>query len=252
MKAIDVHVYYGKWYFPIPYRSVDDILEAMGRRNIEQALMMSSLSIIGDFARGNEMLFADIAGHDNLYGYCYINGNYVAESFEQMEMYLPLRQCCGIKYHPEYSGKRPDDAEVRPLFEKLAYEYKKPALIHSWPYGEHGNATPSSHPRFIAGLAERLPELRIVMGHMGGPEWQEAIDIAKPYSNLYLDTGSSYTHYDKVKSAVEALGAERVLFGSGFTECNLDAQMGVVLESEISDSERETVFYGAAAQLFNL
>lgn len=38
MKTIDVHVYYGKWYFPIPYRSVDAILKAMKVRDIEKAL----------------------------------------------------------------------------------------------------------------------------------------------------------------------------------------------------------------------
>jgi len=252
MRVIDVHVYFGKWYFPIPEKSIDDILEIMATRNVEKAIMMSSLSIVQDFREGNARLFEGIDGHDNLFGYCFINGNYIEESIDEMKRYLPMPNCKGIKYHPEYSGKRPDDADVLPLFEMLAREYGKPALIHSWPYGEHGNATPNSHPRFLAALAERLPELQIVMGHMGGPEWREAIEIARPYPNLYLDTGSSYTYFDKVKAAVDVLGAERVLFGSGMTEGSVDMQLGVVLDSMISDEEKDVVLYEGAKGLFDL
>lgn len=252
MQAIDIHVYHGKWYFPIPEKSIADVLDIMAVRGIEKAILMSSLSILQDFRQGNAAVFAEVAPHDNLYAYCYVNGHYLKESVEEMERYLPNPKCKGIKYHPEYSGKRPDDDDVIPLFEMLADKYGKPALIHSWPYGEHGNLSPMSHPRSIAELACKLPQLSIIMGHMGGPEWKEAIEIARPYPNLYLDTGSSYTHYDKVKAAVDALGAARVLFGSGMTEASVDAQLGVILDSAISEEERRMVLYGSAARLFDL
>ena len=252
MKIIDIHVYYGKWYFPIPDKSLDDILTIMDSRRIEKAIAMSSISILQDFREGNAKLFNDISKYERIYGYCYINGNYLKESLAEMAAYLPLAQCRGVKYHPEYSNKRPDDKDVLPLFESLAFDYQKPALIHSWPYGEHGNPTPKSHPTFIKNLADKIPELKLVAGHMGGPEWQEAIEIVKSSPNIYLDTGSSYTHYDKVKSAVDELGAERVLFGSGMTEGNIDAQLGVVFDSKISDGEKNTVLYEAAAKLFDL
>ena len=252
MKAIDIHVYYGKWYFPLPDKSIEDILAIMARNDLEKAILMSSISINYDFREGNRKVFEGIADHDNLFGYCYINGHYLDESVEEMKQYLPLPKCKGIKFHPEYSNKRPDDEDIFPLFERLARDYRKPALIHSWPHGEHGNPTPMSHPRYHAKLAERLPELKIVMGHMGGPEWEEAIEIAKPYPNLCLDTGTSYTHYDKVKAAVDALGADRVLFGSGMTEGTLETQLGVIYDSAISDEDKQTVLYGAAEKLFCL
>lgn len=252
MKKIDVHVYYGKWYFPIPYKSVEDIKEIMRKRDIEKVIMMSSMSIIQDFREGNRELFEDIDGEESLYGYCFVNGNYVAESLEEMARYLPLPNCKGIKYQPEYSNKRPDDPDVRPIFETLSIDYAKPALIHSWPIGEHGNAEANSHPRFIAALAEELPGLNIVMGHMGGPQWRETIEIVKPYPNLYPDICASYTHFDKVKAAVDALGPYRVLFGSGMCEINPDTQIGVVVDSEISDEDKRIVFYEAAKHLFEL
>jgi uncharacterized protein len=252
MKVIDVHVYFGKWYFPVPNKSIEDILQMMREREIEQAILMSSISILQDFREGNRKVLEAIAPYDNLWGYCFINGNYIEESLAEMERYLPLPKCKGVKYHPEYSNKAPHDPEVRPLFETLARKYKKPALIHSWPIGEHGNTRPNSHPRFHAELAAALPELNIVMGHMGGPEWVEAIEIAKPYPNLYLDICSSYTHYDKVKSAVDVLGAERVLFGTGMTEGYADTHLGVVFDSAITEEQKRIVLYEGANKLFGL
>lgn len=252
MKSIDIHVYYGRFNFVIPDKSIDDILGIMSSRNIEKAILMSSISILQDFREGNQVLFDAIEPHDNLFGYCYINGNYIEESAKEIDRYLSMAKCKGVKYHPEYSGKRPDSDDILPLFEKIAKQYKKPALIHSWPVGEHGNAMPYSHPSTIANLAAKLSELNIVMGHMGGPEWQETIEIAKPYENLYLDTGSSYTHFDKVKAAVDVLGAKRIMFGSGMTEGCVDMQFGVVLDSEITDEQKQEVLYKAAQRLFKL
>lgn len=252
MKVIDIHVYYGRFNFAIPEKSIEDILEIMSSRDIEKAILMSSLSILQDFREGNEILFEAIKGHDDLFGYCYINGNYIDESEEEIDKYLSLDKCKGVKYHPEYSGKCPDSEDVLPLFKKIATDYKKPVLIHSWPFGEHGNATPYSHPSMIANLAGKLPDLNIIMGHMGGPQWAEAVEIAKPYKNLYLDTGSSYTHAEKVKNAVDLLGADNVLFGSGMTEGSIDMQLGVVLDSEITEEQKEVVLYKAAQKLFEL
>ena len=246
-KTIETHFYFGKDYFPVRSKTLEQIQEMMAQRNIEKNVMMSYMSIFGDFQKGNKELFEAIAEHDNLYGYCYINGNYLDESIKQMKTYLPLDKCRGIKFHPEYSAKRPNDKDLLPLFEQLCFKYEKPALIHSWPVGEHSNAQSFSHPNLIAALAELLPELKIIMGHMGGPSWQEAIDIAKPYPNLYLDTVSTYTDYDKVKAAVDALGAERVIFASGGA---FDSQLGVIYDSEITEEEKKIVLYDAAERVF--
>jgi len=247
--TIEMHFYFGKDYFPVKRQSLEEILDLMAERKIKYNVMMSYMSLFGDFEKGNEELFTAIEKYDNLLGYCYINGHYMKESIKQMEMYLPLKQCGGVKFHPEYSAKRPDDDSLLPLFQELAHKYGKPINIHSWPFGEHGNPRPFSHPSCHAALAAKIPELNIIMGHMGGPEWAEAIKIAAPFPNLYLDTGSSYTHYDKVKAAVDVIGADRLLFGSG---CSFDAQLGSIYDSEITEEEKRQVLYGTAAKLFNI
>ncbi len=248
-KTIEMHFYFGSDYFPDKPKSLDEVVRMMEVRCIEKNIMMNYLCLYGDFRIGNTELFKAIQDYKELYGYCYINGHYLEDSKSQMLEFLPEEKCRGIKFHPEYSGLRPDDKRILPLFEKLAHEYDKPALIHSWPYGEHGNPQPYSHPSFIVELAKILPKLKIIMGHMGGPSWLETIEIAKPYSNVYLDMQGSYTHFDKVKAAVDALGADRVMFGSGGS---FDTQLGVVYDSEISDDDKKSVLYGTAKRVFGL
>jgi len=247
LKAIDIHVYYGHYYFAQLDYSISDLMRRMDQWNIEKAIVMSYLSLMGDFRRGDRQLFESIKGNDRLFGYCYVNGNYMAESAEHMARYLGLPECRGVKFHPEYSAKRPDDSDILPLFEKVAHEYQKPALIHSWPVGEHGNVSPGSHPRFIAELARRVPELTVIMGHMGGDQWCQAIELAKPYPNLYLDTVCTYTDYDKVKAAVDGLGRERLLLGTGG---GFSSQVPVVLDSQISDEDKRFVLYENARRIF--
>ncbi len=249
LDTIEVHFYFGKDYFPVHEPDLDEVVDLMAERKIKHNIMMSIVSIFGDFQKGNEELFNAIEKYDKLYGYCFINGHYMEESIKQMETYLPLDNCKGLKFHPEYSAKRPDDEELLPIFEEIAKKYRKPINIHSWPIGEHGNTEPYSHPRFHAALAEKIPELKIVMGHMGGPSWAEAIKIAAPYPNLYLDTVSSYTHYDKVKAAVDVIGADRLMYGSGGA---FDSQLGVIYDSEITEEERSKVLYGTAAKVFEI
>ncbi len=45
----------------------------------------------------------------------------------------------------------------------------------------------------IAGLARKYSTLPVILGHMGGANWLDAIKIAKDHTNLYLDFSASFT-----------------------------------------------------------
>ena len=54
----------------------------------------------------------------------------------------------------------------------------------------------------------------IILGHMGGYfHVDEAIDVAERYPNIILET-SAMPYPEKIREAVERIGAERVIFGS--------------------------------------
>jgi predicted TIM-barrel fold metal-dependent hydrolase len=232
--------------------TVADILAVMQALEIEKCIMMSSLSIQYDFVEGNAELAQVIDGHDNLYGYVYVNMHYPQQSLLEMEKYLPSPKFVGLKYNGEYS-RSPVNAEENDLvFDLLENKYRKPLLMHTWGFAEHGNAMAYSLPAYALELALRRPNLPVVMGHMGGPEWMPAIHAARKADNLYLDTCTSYADCDKVAEAVKLLGAERILWGSGMTENNAYMQKSVVLDAAISARQKELILYENARRLFCL
>ena len=252
MRCIDMHCYLGKWPFPIPELSVEDILRVMQRLEIEKSILMSSLSIQYDFVEGNAELAEAIAAHDNLFGYVYVNMHYPELSLLEMGKYLASPKFVGLKYNGEYSRAPVSAEEHDEIFDLLEKQYRKPLLMHTWGLAEHGNAMAYSLPAYALELARRHPNLAIVMGHMGGTEWMPAIHTARKADNLFLDTCASYADRDKVAAAVQLLGAGRILWGSGMTENNAFMQKSVVLDSAISPREKELILYENAARLFGI
>jgi predicted TIM-barrel fold metal-dependent hydrolase len=169
-----------------------------------------------------------------------------------MERYLDSAKFVGVKYNGEYSRAAACAPENREAFSLLEQRYGKPLLLHTWGLPEHGNAVAYSLPSQALELALAHPQLKIVMGHMGGTEWMSAIRATEGAPNLYLDTCASYADSDKIGAAVRILGADRVLFGSGATEGNLYMQKGAVMDAGIGQAEREEVLYGSACRVFDL
>ena len=112
----------------------------------------------------------------------------------------------GLKLHPSHDDYPADDHRLDPYME-LAQETGVPVAVHSAP-GQ-------SDPDLIRRLAERFPQVPVVLYHtyMGFPEGRaRALAHARELGNLWLET--SWCSSDFALEAVAAVGPERVLFGS--------------------------------------
>jgi hypothetical protein len=89
------------------------------------------------------------------------------------------------------------------------------------------------------------------MGHMGGDNWQEGIEAAAKTNNIYLEPCSSFPDADKVLAAVEAVGPDRVLFGSDSNLLNPAFTVGMVADTDLSIEIKRKIFYENAQRLFN-
>ncbi|MDQ3946095.1 MAG: amidohydrolase family protein [Actinomycetota bacterium] len=112
----------------------------------------------------------------------------------------------GIKLHPTLDGFRADDRALDPYL-AIAAEAGCPVACHSAP----GDADPDH----IRRLAERHPTVPVILYHtyLGPPEGRRrAVRHVLKVPNLYLET--SWCRWKTVVRFVEAVGPERVLFGS--------------------------------------
>jgi hypothetical protein len=151
----------------------------------------------------------------------------------------------GVKLHPLFGAYLPNDDIVHPIMEE-ARRAKMPVLIHS------GHA-PFSLPWSIGELAEVFPDVTIVMLHMGGGNGiyiQAAIDTAKRYGNIMLET-SHMTMYTKVKEAVKKIGEERVMYGSDYPFGDAAIEVRRITAAGLTKSQLERVFYANAKRLFS-
>ncbi|MHA1580800.1 MAG: amidohydrolase family protein [Candidatus Freyarchaeota archaeon] len=113
----------------------------------------------------------------------------------------------GLKLHAIHQKFWP--SEAMHIWERAA-KLGIPVLVHS---GKIWQGDPdNSNPLLYRDIIDRFPELKLIIAHLGGTFEREALQLAKEYDNVYLDTSGGPAK--KVMVAVKALGSERIIFGS--------------------------------------
>lgn len=120
----------------------------------------------------------------------------------------------GIKIHPSIHRVFGNDKSYLPVW-TYAKDNKLPILSHTWSITSNPVQKFSSPPLF-AGYIESFGDVVFVMGHSGGRGLgqEEAVSMAKKYPNVYLDIAGDIFCHGLLSRLVEALGAEKIIFGS--------------------------------------
>jgi predicted TIM-barrel fold metal-dependent hydrolase len=155
----------------------------------------------------------------------------------------------GLKLHPRSQEFHPSDDEIIPVLE-MCVNLKVPILFHS------GYAYRTLPPA-IGEMADRFPELPVIMGHMGCSDVgtpvgiDDAIRIAGKAENLYLETSrmmiSSY-----IAKAVRLVGEDKVIFGSDTPYGRQEDEIEVILKSELDSFSLTRIFSENIRGLLNL
>lgn len=154
----------------------------------------------------------------------------------------------GLKLHPTINHYMADSALVDPIMD-FAENHKLPVLFHS-------QDDQFSHPRLIGALAGRHPEAKLIIGHMGGQAWLEAIEMAKKYPNVYLDTADVLNQVNILPTAIQEVGAERILWGTDSPILNVAVELAKIttadLYAPISQEDKEAILGTNMARLLGL
>jgi predicted TIM-barrel fold metal-dependent hydrolase len=137
--------------------------------------------------------------------------------------YVPELVADGVrvfKAHLQVGGFHLDDPLLEPVWGALA-EAGTPIVVHA---GSGPVGTAFTGPASTARVLERHPRLRLVVAHMGAPEWAEFLELAETYDSVLLDTSMAFSaffadgHGAYPEHLVPRLGAlqDRVLWGSDF------------------------------------
>ena len=125
----------------------------------------------------------------------------------------------GIKMHPNMARFFPNDESAWPVYE-LCGELNLPVLIHSGRTGFKERKTfgmklytedYSDIKNYEAPIAA-FPEVRFVLCHSGALQNEQAIEIAKKHSNVWLDIHGQGV--DRIQAMIRELGPEQLMYGS--------------------------------------
>jgi len=175
-------------------------------------------------------------------GFVYVNPKH-GETALRMIDEAHAQGMAGIKL---WTSCYASDPSVYPIAEK-ALELDWPILQHAWRKWT-GNLPTESDPRHVARLAERYPDLKLVMAHIGG-DWEYSIKAVRHCPNLHVDTSGSLAHTGMLEMAIDELGADRVVWGTDMPGADLLYTLAKVDRAPIKPRDKDKLLGGNALRL---
>lgn len=115
---------------------------------------------------------------------------------------------------------------------------------------------PFSHSAQVMPLIKDFPNAKFIITHGGqinicGMHMDEAFEIFRENKNTYFETSGIYRQ-DYIEKAINELGSERVLFGSGAPYYDIDFELKRIAFLNVSDSIKEKILGKNARILLKL
>jgi predicted TIM-barrel fold metal-dependent hydrolase len=245
---IDAHAHVGPWYnFHMPRPDAATMLAVMDRCGARLAVVSSMIGIGPDAAAGNAEMVALVRAHpDRFAGYAVFNPHHPGSAADVASA-LDLPGVVGIKIHPDTHAYQVGEPDYAPAFE-LATRRAVPILTHTFA------DSPFCDPAMFDAVAARWPEARVILGHAGATDagHRASIAVAQNHPNLYLELCGSFTTGLWIRRLVEAVGAERVIFGTDFPFIDFRYTLGRVVFAGLSEADTALILGGNARRLLNL
>ena len=182
-----------------------------------------------------------------VFGYCVVNPNYPTQA--QDEIVRGLDQgLVGIKLA---ASRRADDPLLDPIA-SVAAERGVPVLHHVWQHRRRDwPGQDASDAVELARLASRHPDADFIVAHLGGGgEWAHSLRAVMEPRNLWVDLSGSGVDVGMLESALEMLGAERLIWGTDLTMDTGWAKLRYLRGLGCSESEMDLIGHGNAHRIF--
>ncbi len=246
---IDVHMHVAGNLASVGWRGrfEDDrvVIEAADRLEIDQ--LCCSIPIQGGIHAtpgqirevNNSVLYAMGRFPDRILGYAYLDPGHQREALAEMDRCILKHGMIGIKLYNQYKCW---DPVVLPIVERTV-ELGVPILHHGGYIPPEYTRLPQpnrSHAGDFARLANIFPEAVIIDGHPICGDWAWSLKTLRDSPNVYIDTSGSLNDDGMVEMAVREIGVDRILFA---TDLSMEAGVGRVLGADLTDRQREKVFW---------
>ena len=265
MKIIDAHahIFPGKiegpavhaisdFYFgmDMPHKgSSEELLESGSKIGVSYYLVFSAATVPTQVERINDFIIGECEKHPEFLGAGTMHAAYAAaQDYEGQVEKLYQHGVKGIKLHPDFQNFNIDDERMMPVYAALARRGMF-MITHSGDYRYD-----YSHPKRVAHVAERFPELRVIAAHFGGwMQWPEA----RAYLNLpnvYFDTSSTmgFSGPEPALAALEVFDHSHIFFATDFPMWDHRRELQRFLSLGLDEKTRDDILYNNFAAFYGL
>lgn len=201
-----------------------------------------------DVTRGNDALLAiaDEEG-DRVRMYVTVNPNDTSHALAEIER-CTARGAIGIKLA---ASRRADDPLLDPIAE-VAAERGLPVLHHIWQHRrQEWPMQEASDGAELARLAARHPRATFILAHIGGGgDYRHTFAAVRDVANIVLDTSGSGVDRGMLDGAVEAVGADRLIWGADITLETGLAKLWALESIGLSPADLALIRWRTAARIF--
>ena len=201
-----------------------------------------------DVAAGNDAMrgIAD-AEPDRVRWYVTVNPNHTSHALAEIERGAAAG-AIGVKL---LASRRADDPLLDPICE-LAAERHMPLLHHIWQHRTREWPNQEiSDGRDLARLAARHPGANFILAHLGGGgDWAHTLPAVRDVTNIFPDLSGSGVDRGMLDAALDALGAQRLLWACDLTMETGLAKLRALEVIGLSADHTADVRWRNAARLF--
>lgn len=176
-----------------------------------------------------------------------VNPNYTDHALAEIERCVS-RGAIGVKL---LASRRADDPLLDPIAE-LAAEHGLPVLQHIWQHRRREWPSQEiSDGADLARLAVRHPTVSFILAHIGGGgDYMHTFPAVADCPNIFPDLSGSGVDRGMLDFALEALGAERLLWGCDLTMCTGLAKLRALEVIGLSADQMSDIRWRNAARIF--
>jgi len=211
----------------------DEWLAEMRRLDIARSLVHTTPDdSIADAPAANEELYAACKGHPELVP-CPIlipNGGHDLPP-EEDQVARAISEAAGAAFlRPQKDHWELDAWCSGPLFQALEAR-GLPAYCENMKFALAD----------LAKIAQTYPELPVILAKLHYLQQRSLVPLLKAFPNVHVSIGSNYVVYQGLEMLVDEVGADRLLFGTGFPDAEPMGAVTMLTYAGISDEAKQRI-----------
>ncbi len=196
---------------------------------VDVTLVLGFVSRYLESDLSNERVHAYVRQHpDRLIGFAGIDPSEPREAIEELHRARDEFGMPGLCVAPAAQDFHPTNSQAMTVYAEAA-QRGMPILFHTGIHVTAGTKLEYARPILLDEIARELPELRIIIAHMGSPWVEDTLLLLSKHKNVYAEISRvldrPWHAYQAFLSAYQSGVMDKLLFGSGFPASSASASI---------------------------